>query len=165
MDLPKWYQLYSKLTKVIYDIMNAICVLCLATELVSVLTMVVGRYVFNKVPSWCDQLSLLALVWMVVLSIALAIYHESHMRVELVDAFASKKVITVLKYLANIAGIIFSALMVWHGFVLVDLVKVAKIAGLKISQSYLYLPLIICGLVSVYMSIFCIVRRVVEGGK
>ena len=165
MALPKWYQIYSKLTKVIYDIMNAICVLCLATELVSVLVMVVGRYVFNKVPSWCDQLSLLALVWMVVLSIALAIYHESHMRVELVDAFASKKVITALKYLANVAGLIFSILMVWHGFVLVDLVKVAKIAGLKISQSYLYLPLIICGIVSVHMSIFCIVRRVVEGDK
>ena len=145
MALPKWYQIYSKLTKVIYSIMNAICVLCLATELVSVLVMVVGRYVFNKVPSWCDQLSLLALVWMVVLSIALAIYHESHMRVELVDAFASKKVITALKYLANVAGLIFSILMVWHGFVLVDLVKVAKISGLKISQSFLYVPLIICG--------------------
>ena len=64
-----------------------------------------------------------------------------------------------------IAGLIFSVLMVWHGFVLVDLVKVAKIAGLKISQSYLYLPLIICGIASVHMSIFCIVRRVVEGEK
>lgn len=165
MALPKWYQVYSKLTKVIYDIVNAICVLCLATELVSVLVMVVGRYIFNKVPNWCDQLALLALVWMVVLSISLAIYHESHMRVELADAFAPKKVLTVLKYLANIAGLIFSIMMVWHGFVLVDLVKVAKISGLKISQSYQYLPLVICGIVSSYMSIFCIVRRVVEGEK
>lgn len=165
MALPKWYQIYSKLTKVIYDIMNAICVLCLATELVSVLVMVVGRYVFNKVPSWCDQLALLALVWMVILSIALAIYHESHMRVELIDQLASKKVVTVLKYIANVAGLIFSILMVQHGFVLVNLVKVAKISGLKISQSFLYLPLIICGIASIYMSIFCMVRRVVEGDK
>lgn len=165
MVLPKWYQIYSKLTKVIYDILNALCVLCLAIELVSVLTMVTGRYVFNKVPSWCDQLSLVALVWMVILSIALAIYHESHMRVELVDTIAPKKVITALKYVANIAGLAFSVLMVHHGFVLVDLVKVSKIAGLKISQSYLYLPLIICGIVSIHMSIFCIVRRAVEGDK
>ena len=165
MALPRWYQIYSKLTKIIYSVINAICVLCLATELVSVLVMVVGRYVFNKVPSWCDQLALLALVWMVVLSITLAIYHESHMRVELADAFAPKKVLTALKYLANIAGLIFSVLMVYHGFVLVDLVKVAKISGLKISQSFQYLPLVICGIVSIHMSIFCIVRRIVEGEK
>ena len=165
MNLPKWYQAYSKLTKVIYSILNAICVLCLATELVSVLVMVVGRYVFNKVPSWCDQLALLALVWMVVLSIALAIYHESHMRVELIDTFVSKKAVTGLKYFANIASLIFSVLMIYHGFVLVDLVKVAKISGLKISQSYLYVPLVICGVISTHMSIFCMVRRVVEGDK
>ena len=67
--------------------------------------------------------------------------------------------------LANIAGLIFSVLMVYHGFVLVDLVKVAKISGLKISQSFQYLPLVICGIVSIHMSIFCIVRRIVEGEK
>ncbi len=157
------YEKYCKLSELIYKIMNLICVLCLITELVSVMIMVTGRYIFNKVPSWCDQLSLMALVWMVILSITLALYKESHMRVELIDRLLPPKVINILKYLSNVIILIFSVLMIYHGSVLVELTWKAKLSGFRVPQGLMYLPLVICGVVSVYMCIFCIVRRMKEG--
>ena len=157
------YEKYCRLSEIIYKIMNAICVLCLITELVSVMIMVTGRYIFNKVPSWCDQLSLMALVWMVILSITLALYKESHMRVELIDTVLPPKAINVLKYISNVIILIFSVLMTYHGSILVELTWKMKLSGFRVPQGLMYLPLVICGVVSVYMCIFCIIRRIKEG--
>lgn len=158
------YQKYCTLTGYVYKLMNFICVMCLAVEIVSVTVMVTGRYVFNKVPLWCDQMSLMALVWMAIISVTLSLYDENHMRVELIDKLLPKKAINVLKYFSNAIICVFSALMVRHGITLVDLNKSITMSGFRVSQALLYLPLVICGLGSVYMCIFCIVRRVKEGG-
>lgn len=159
------YQKYCKLSEWIYKIMNFICVLCLIVELAAVLIMVVGRYVFNKVPVWCDQLSLMALVWMVILSITLALYRETHMRVELIDRLFSPKAIQALKYISNVIILIFSAVMTYHGTVLVELTWNTRLSGFRVPQGLMYLPLVLCGAVSVYMSVFCMVRRGKESGK
>ena len=159
------YEKYCKLSELIYKFMNLVCVLCLITELVAVMIMVTGRYVFNKVPSWCDQLSLMALVWMVILSITLALYKETHMRVELIDTALPPKAINVLKYISNIIILVFSVLMTYHGSVLVELTWKTKLSGFRVSQGLMYLPLVICGVVSAYMCIFCIIRRMKEGRK
>lgn len=159
------YEVYARITKVIYEIMVAICIACLATEIFAVLVMVVGRYVFSSVPLWCDQLSLMALIWMAIISISLAIYDETHMRVELIDMALSKKAIDALKYFANLLVLGFSALMIVHGIRLVKLNWRVMISGFHVSTGYMYLPLIICGVVSCYMSIFCIIRRWKENEK
>lgn len=159
------YDKYCKLSEMIYKGMNFICVLCLIIELISVLIMVTGRHVFNKVPAWCDQLSLMALVWMVILSITLALYKESHMRVELIDRVLPEKTVNILKYISNVIILIFSVLMTYHGAVLVELTWKNKMSGFRVPQGLMYLPLVICGVVSVYMCIFCIVRRMKEGKK
>lgn len=159
------YERYCKISEIIYRAMNFICIACLVVELASVLIMVVGRYVFNAVPAWCDQLSLLALVWMVILSITLALYKESHMRVEVIDRVLSPRTVHALKYVSNVIVLIFSVLMTCHGAVLVELTWKVKLSGLRVSQGLMYLPLVICGVVSIYMCVFCIIRRVWEGRR
>ena len=150
---------YSKVTKIVYRILLAVCVLCLAIEIVSVFIMVTGRFLFNVVPLWCDQMSLIALVWMALISVSLAFYDGSHMRVELLDMFAPKWVIDLLKYLANVLIIIVSVMMVFQGYKLFDLTKNYTLSGFRVSEGLYYIPLMICGLGSVYMNIFCIIRR------
>lgn len=153
------YEKYCKLTDFIYKFLLGICVLCLILEIFSVTVMVTGRFVFNDVPLWCDQMSLLALVWMALISIALAFYDESHMRVELMDIFAPNWVIKALGYFANILIIIVSVMMVVQGYRLFDLTKNYMLSGFHVSEGLYYVPLMIGGLGSVYMNIFCIVRR------
>lgn len=97
------YEVYCTVTGWVYKILNAVCVACLGIELFAVIVMVVGRFVFNSVPLWTDQLSLMALVWMSMVSITLALYDESHMRVELVDRFLPPQAVIALKYLSNVA--------------------------------------------------------------
>lgn len=158
------YEKYCKVTKAVYMFLLAICVFCLIMEIVSVTVMVTGRFVFNDVPLWCDQMSLIALVWMALISISLAFYDESHMRVELVDMFAPKWVIDGLSHMANILISIVSVMMIFQGYKLFDLTKNYMLSGFKVSEGLYYIPLMIGGLGSVYMNIFCIVRRI-KGGE
>ena len=156
------YDRYCDITRVINEILSLICVLALATELVSVIVMVVGRYVFNNVPAWTDRLSVIALVWMSVVSISIGLYKDEHMRVEIFDNVFPKKFVTFLKYLSNVIIIVFSALMVKYGVTLVNLTKKVLLSGFPVSTAFLYIPLVICGVSSIYMSIFCMVRRYKE---
>lgn len=158
-----WYEKYKKVSAVVYEILCFICVLCLGIELFSVFVMVCGRYIFNNVPTWCDQLSYMALVWMSIISIALGLYNADHMRVEIFDRIFPEKLITVLKYLSNIIIIIFSVLMIKYGMILIELTKKVILSGFRVSTSLMYWPLVICGISSIYISVFCMVRRYMEG--
>lgn len=157
------YEWYCRVTVWVYKALNLICVLCLGTELCSVIVMVVGRYVFNSVPLWADQMSLLALVWMAMISVTLALYDESHMRMELIDRLLPPKAVTALQYLSNLLVGGFSIFMITEGAALFDLTKGVSLSGLHVSKGLMYLPLILGGIGSVYMCIFCIVRRIKEG--
>jgi len=159
------YERYCNITRVINEILSAICVLTLAIEFIAVTVMVVGRYVFNSVPIWTEQMSLMALAWMSIISIVLALYNEDHMRVEVFDNIFPARFIEFLKYLSNIIIIIFSALMIKYGVILVNLTKKVILSGFHVSTALMYVPLVICGAGSIYMSIFCMVRRYKEGKK
>lgn len=156
------YEKFCITTKVVNEILSAICVLALGIELVAVIVMVIGRYIFRNVPVWTEQMSTMALVWMSVVSISLALYKEDHMRVEIFDKIFPAKFVSFLKYLSNVIIIIFSALMIKYGVVLVELTKNVILSGFHVSTGLLYIPLIICGASSIYMSIFCMVRRYKE---
>ncbi len=153
------YEKYCKATAVVYKFLLAVCVLCLGIEIVSVFIMVTGRFLFNTVPLWCDQMSLIALVWMALISVSLAFYDGSHMRVELLDMFAPKVFIDILKYLSNILITAVSVAMIFQGYKLFDLTKNYTLSGFRVSEGLYYIPLMICGLGSVYMNIFCMIRR------
>ena len=159
-----WYTKYKKVSGVVYELLCILCVFCLAVELFSVFVMVCGRYIFNHVPAWCDQMSFMALVWMSIVSIALGLYNEDHMRVELFDKVFPPKMVIILKYVSNVIIIIFSLLMIRYGFILVNLTKKVILSGFRVSTSLMYRPLVICGISSIYISIFCMVRRYMERG-
>ena len=157
------YEAYCVVTEWVYKSLNAVCVVCLGVELFAVIVMVVGRAAFNSVPLWADQLSLMALVWMSMVSITLALYYESHMRVELVDRLLPAKAVNALKYMSNIVMAVFSFFMITEGFSLFDLTKEVRLSGFRVSKGLMYLPLLLCGIGSIYMCVFCIVRRLKEG--
>ena len=157
------YDRYCDITRVINEILSVICVLSLAAEFFSVIIMVVGRYVFNSVPLWTERLSVIALVWMSIVSISIGLYHDEHMRVEIFDNVFPPKFVEFLKYLSNIIIIIFSVLMIKYGVTLVNLTKKVLLSGFPVSTAFMYIPLVICGVSSIYMSIFCMVRRYKEG--
>ena len=158
-----FYKKYCAVTKVVNEVLAACCVFSLAVELFAVMVLVVGRYVFSNVPIWADQLSMMALAWMSILSIGLGLYDGSHMRVEALDRVFPSKFVTFLKYASNVMIIIFSVLMVKYGIVLVDLTKNVLLSGFQVPTALMYLPLIFCGISSIYISIFCMVRRYKEG--
>lgn len=159
------YNYYGRITRILYKVLNFICVVCLAIELVAVIVMVCGRYIFNNVPRWCDQMSTLALIWMAIISITLAVHDERHMRVELIDKALSKKAVDVLKYCSNTIITVFCILMARYGFTLVSLNKGQKLSGFRVPSALQYIPLVICGIAGAWMSLFCIVRRIVEARK
>lgn len=113
-----WYKGLLKVSDICNSIINFICVVLLTAQTVSIIIMVFGRYFFNKVPSWTEQFAIFAMVWFAMFSIALGVRNDAHVKVEIVDAFASPKVLLFFKYFGCLATMVFGYIMVRYGVAL-----------------------------------------------
>ena len=89
-----------------YKFVLFVCKLLLTADIVITSVCVVGRYVsFVPDPAWSEEVVLTLMSYMAVLSAALAIRRNAHIRMTAFDAYLPKNVIKVLDILADVAGI------------------------------------------------------------
>lgn len=108
----RWYQGIMKVSKLYNSVINFICVVLLTAQAVSILTMVAGRYIFNKVPPWSEQFALFCMIWFAMFSIALAVRDDSHVKMEVIDTLVSPKALLGFKLFGNICTMVFGIIMV-----------------------------------------------------
>ena len=92
-----WYKALIKASDICNAIINFCCVTLLTAQTLAIIMMVIGRYVFNKVPAWTEQFAIFCMVWFAMFSIALGVRRDSHVKVELIDTFASPRVLLFFK--------------------------------------------------------------------
>ena len=100
-----------------YKIVLFICKLLLTADLVITSVCVVGRYVpFVPDPAWSEEVVLTLMSYMAVLSAALAIRRNAHIRMTAFDQYLPKSVIRALDILADVAVLILGVVMITVGF-------------------------------------------------
>ena len=57
-----WYKNVMKISDIYNSIINFICVTLMCAQTVSIIVMVFGRYIFNKVPQWTEQFALFCMI-------------------------------------------------------------------------------------------------------
>lgn len=110
-----WYRILIKAADLYNGLINFICVLLLTAQTLSILIMVAGRYIFNKVPLWSEQFALFCMIWLAMFSIALAVRDDSHIKMEVIDNMVSAKTLLGFKMFGNICTMIFGIIMVVFG--------------------------------------------------
>lgn len=107
----------EKLYDMLYAVVMVICKLLLIADVGITSYAVLGRYVpFIKDPAWSEEIVLTCMIYMALLSAALAIRTQTHIRMTSLDTYLPKRVCQVLDILADILIIAFALLMVFEGF-------------------------------------------------
>lgn len=138
---------------------NLLCVTFLTLQVLSIIVMVFGRYLFKFVPQGTEEFALTCIVWFSLLSISLSIRDDSHIKMEIMDALVAKEKLLYFQYFAAFISLGFSCLMIKHGIDLVKLTAGTKMGGLQISEGWLYLAIPASGVCMGLASLTFLIER------
>ena len=148
-------EIFKKIDKVkpvydvIYKVVLLICKLLLIFDILITSMAVAGRFVpFIPDPSWSEEVVLTAMVYMAVLSAALAIRNDTHIRMTVFDKYIPKKVLITSDIISDIAVMALAIIMIVVGW------KYAVQIGSKgfyvsmpgVSRFWMYFPVPLAGM-------------------
>ena len=118
--MKKFFHLADKI-KPFYDVIDKavllICKMLLIIDICITALAVAGRYVpFIPDPAWSEEIVLSCMAYMAVLSAALAIRRNTHIRMKAFDRYLPEKVIAALDMLADLAVMALGFVMIFVGW-------------------------------------------------
>ncbi|MDD5940776.1 MAG: TRAP transporter small permease [Lachnospiraceae bacterium] len=110
--LDKCKGIYDKL----YSFLMTLCKLLLIADILITSMSIVGRYVsFIPDPAWTEEIVLILMSYMAVLSAALAIKRNAHIRMTAFDRYLPANVVKTLDVVADVAVLILGIIMLVVG--------------------------------------------------
>lgn len=143
--------------KIVYDIaykiLNFICKILLIADILVTIYMVIGRYItFIDPPVWGEQIVLTLMVYMTVLSAALALRRGAHIRMTSFDKHLHKNAVKALDLLADLGVMAFGIVLLVYGTQVCNspLAKFGKYDSIPtLSRVWMYLPMPVAGIFTV----------------
>ena len=136
---------------VTYHFFMSVCKILFIIMIVITAYVVFGRYVLHSHPVWGEEVVLMSLTYMALISAGLAIRREAHMKMTLLDLFFSPKTINRLKFTAISAIFLFSIFMIVIGTKFTLAMRLSRMTGLQIATSWQYLAVPVAGVVILLM--------------
>jgi TRAP-type C4-dicarboxylate transport system permease small subunit len=149
--MPKIFDTLDKLKPVydkVYEVVLFICKLLLIADILITIFAVAGRYIpFIPYQAWSEEIVLTLMSYMAVLSAALAIRRNAHIRMTAFDRYLHPKLILVLDILSDITIFILTYVMITVGW------KYAILIGSRgnytsmpnVSRRWMYFPVPVAG--------------------
>lgn len=150
--LRKVAAILNSVSTILEKVSNAVCVGCLTLQVITIGIVVIGRYFFSIVPQGTEELALLCMVWIAMLSMNLSIREDGHMKMDVIDRFVKKDKIKYFQMACGIIMIVFNILMIRYGFTLWRLKWNSTMSGLPLSGAWQYLVLPIAGFLNTITS-------------
>ena len=152
-----WFKAVMKISDAYNKAINFVCVVLLTVQIISILIMVFGRYVFRSAPQWTEQVALFCMIWFAMCSIALAVRKDSHVKMEVIDSIVSPKGLLFFKAFGMLCTAIFGYIMVRYGIDMVKLTWTTLLSAFRIPTGMLYLSAVVGGVFMVTNAIvYCI---------
>lgn len=133
---------------VVYKVVLFICKVLLVADLAITCYSVIGRYVPNfPNTAWSEEIILTLMSYMVVLSAALAIRRNAHIRMTAFDVYLPKKLILVLELLADIGILVLAYVMITVGWQYAMNIgsKGSYVSMPNLSRFWMYFPIPVAG--------------------
>ena len=179
--MPKIFDAFDRVRPVydmIYKVVMVICKLLLVADILITSYAVAGRLIggiqigeakylrdvvfFLDDPAWSEEIVLTLMSYMAVLSAALSIRTNSHIRMTALDRYLPKKLIMVLDVVSDIAvmilGIIMLVIGLQYAFTLGS--RGYYVSLPKLSKFWQYLPIPLAGFAMIVFEIECLVNNV-----
>lgn len=157
--MPKIFETLDKL-KPAYELTDKIvmfiCKVLLVADICISGYAVCGRLLhdyipFLKDPSWTEEVVLTLMSYMAVLSAALAIRHEKHIRMDVFDVYLPKKVLLFLNILSDVAVLILGIIMTVEGWKYASTIgaRGTYVSMMWLSRFWMYFPVPLAGVAMV----------------
>ncbi|MGL5438097.1 MAG: TRAP transporter small permease [Lachnospiraceae bacterium] len=136
----------------VYKFVLTICKFLLVIDILITCMSVLGRYVsFIPDPAWTEEVVLSCMAYMAVLSAALAIRRNAHIRMTALDTYLPKKLVMALDVISDMGVLILAFIMIFVGL------KYASGIGAKgtyvsmpgVSRFWMYFPVPLAGVAMV----------------
>ena len=161
-NLKRISEILSKAADILDKIANFICVALLTLQVGTIGVLVVGRYFFRVIPQGTEELALLCMVWISMLSISLCIRDDSHMKMDVVDMFVKPEIIQYFRVFCGILLVVFSGFMIRYGVVLWKLKWGTTMSGLPLSGASYYAALPVAGILVLISSVCFLLNTIVK---
>lgn len=148
---------------VTYKIVLFICKILLIVDILITSFCVLGRYVpFIPDPAWSEEVVLSCMSYMAVLSAALAIRRNAHIRMTAFDRYLPTVVLKVLDIISDIAVLALAFVMIKYGWKYASLigVKATYISMPSVSKFWMYLPIPLAGVAMVVFELEAIYNHI-----
>ena len=167
-QLPAFFRTMDKIKPVYdwaYKIFMFICKILLIADIVLTCIAVAARYIAATGlvldTSWCEQIVLTCMIYMAVLSAALAIRKGSHIRMTALDASLPTNVVRVLDLVADIAVIVLAIVMIDYGFQgAFKQMKNNYESLVWLSRFWMYFPIPLAGIAMIVFELECVYNHV-----
>lgn len=141
------------LFKTIYDVFMILCKIMLIVDIVVTFWVVVARYTPVPAPNWSDDVILSMMAYMAVLSAALAVRRNAHIRMTLFDDKLPKKAIPYLDLFSDLLVLAFAFVMAIFGLKLANKIPGYYIALTFIPKFWQYFPISLAGFAMLFFEI------------
>ncbi|MTI58076.1 TRAP transporter small permease [Geosporobacter ferrireducens] len=128
----------NKIAEKINKALHNLCKLLLLIQVIVVSYVVYGRFILNKTPAWGEPTVLLLMVWYSLLSTAIAIRDDAHIRMNIIDMILPEKGLKFLEKFNYLIIFVFSIFMIIQGYKVSVLASMSVLPGLYIRTSWLF---------------------------
>jgi TRAP-type C4-dicarboxylate transport system permease small subunit len=141
---------------VVYKVVLLLCKLLLIVDILITTMAVAGRYIsFIPDPSWSEEIVLTCMAYMAVLSAALAIRRNAHIRMTAFDRYLPKKLVITLDIISDFAVLALAVVMIvvgWKYSVQIGS-KGSYVSMPSLSRFWMYFPVPLAGIAMVIFEI------------
>lgn len=133
---------YSKVLDMIEKVIRVIEIILLAAMTLIIFYQCIMRYVFSSSQPWCEELTLILSIYSVLIGIAICSRRESHLQVDFVLNFMSKKIRCLMTALCTLASIVVMVLVCLYAIQLLPFATAKSITlPITIKEVYMAFPL------------------------
>lgn len=138
----------KKFYHILYQIIMVVCKLLLIADIAITSMAVAGRYIpFIPDPVWSEEIVLTCMIYMALISAALAVHRGCHIRMTALDAYLPGSVVQILDVFGDMIVLVFAMIMAVVGMQYA--VKVGKNSMYTslpwLSKFWLYVPVPVAG--------------------
>lgn len=157
--MPKIFETLDKIKPaydIAYKIVLFICKLLLVADILITGMSVVGRYVsFIPDPAWSEEVVLTLMSYMAVLSAALAIRRNAHIRMTAFDQYLPKALIKFLDILSDVAVLVLAIVMLTVGWSYANGIgaKGFYVSMPFLSRFWMYFPIPVAGVAMIVFEV------------
>ena len=157
----KLYETFEKIAKAIYTSILYLSCTLLVIMLCCVIYAVFGRYFFHFSPVCTEEVAVICIIWICMLTASIAIYNESHIRMSIIENIFSQRALKIINKLDYLVILAINILWVIFGVRITQKSGITKLSSSGLPLAIEYISVITSGISGIIITLY----RMLSGGK